>query len=78
MTNDQLITLVVLAAVIAALIFDKVRADVVALSGAAALLASGVVRLVEIESAFASPALIALASLFWACACQAIQLELPF
>ncbi len=64
MSNDQLITLAVLVAVIAALIFDKVRADVVALSGAAALLASGVVRPVEIESAFASPALIALASLF--------------
>ena len=36
----------------------------VALNGAAALLASGVVRTVEIEGAFASPALIALASLF--------------
>ena len=43
MTNDQLITLAVLVAVIAALIFDKMRADVVALSGTAALLASGVV-----------------------------------
>lgn len=64
LTIDQIITLVVLVAVIAALIVDKMRADVVALSGAAALLASGVVRPVEIESAFASPALIALASLF--------------
>ncbi|HVM23659.1 MAG TPA: SLC13 family permease [Sphingomicrobium sp.] len=64
MTTDQVITLLVLAAVIAALILDKLRADVVALSGAALLLVTGVVRPVEVQSAFASPALIALASLF--------------
>ena len=64
MSSDQLVTLLVLAAVVAALIWDKVRADVVALAGAAALLASGVVRPSEAQSAFASPAIIALASLF--------------
>ena len=53
-----------LAAVVAALIYDKLRADVVALTGAAFLLMTGVVRPVEVQSAFASPAIIALASLF--------------
>jgi len=61
---DQILTLVVLAAVVAALIWDKVRADVVALSGAAVLLMTGVVRPVDVQGAFASPAIIALASLF--------------
>ena len=64
MTASQLITLAVLAAVVAALIWDKVRSDVVALAGAAVLLMTGVVRPVELQSAFASPAIIALASLF--------------
>ena len=64
MTASQLITLLVLVAVIAALIWDKVRADVVALTGAALLLMTGVVRPVEVQSAFASPAIVALASLF--------------
>jgi di/tricarboxylate transporter len=64
MTIDQILTLLVLAAVVAALIWDKVRADVVALTGAAVLLMTGVVRPVEVQSAFASPAIIALASLF--------------
>ena len=64
MTNGQLITLAVLAAVVAALIWDKVRSDVVALAGAAVLLMTGVVRPVEVQGAFASPAIIALASLF--------------
>ena len=64
MTPDQLVTLLVLAAVVAALIWDKVRADVVALAGAAVLLVSGVVRPSEVQGAFASPALLALASLF--------------
>lgn len=61
---DQILTLLVLAAVVAALIWDKVRADVVSLTGAAVLLMTGVVRPVEVQSAFASPAIIALASLF--------------
>jgi di/tricarboxylate transporter len=61
---SQILTLVVLAAVVVALIWDRVRSDVVALTGAAVLLVSGVVRPVEVQSAFASPAIIALASLF--------------
>jgi di/tricarboxylate transporter len=64
MAVSQLITLLVLVAVIIALIWDKVRADVVALTGAAVLLMTGVVRPVEVQSAFASPAIVALASLF--------------
>jgi len=61
---DQLLTLLVLLCVVAALILDKARADVVALAGAAFLLMTGVVRPVEVQGAFASPAIIALASLF--------------
>jgi di/tricarboxylate transporter len=64
MVTSQVITLLVLAAVVAALIWDKMRADVVALTGAAFLLMTGVVRPVEVQSAFASPAIVALASLF--------------
>jgi len=64
MTFDQAIALLVLSMVVGALIWNRVRADVVALTGAAALLATGVVRPVEVQTAFASPALIALASLF--------------
>src|SRR6187200_3208695 len=64
MAAGQLITLGVLAAVVVALIWDRLRADVVALSGAAVLLITGVVRPVEVQGAFASPAIIALASLF--------------
>jgi len=64
MSLEQVITLLVLAAVVAALIWDKLRADIVALTGAAFLLLTGVVRPVEVQSAFASPAIIALASLF--------------
>src|SRR5687767_5466995 len=64
MTVAQGITLLVLAAVVAALIWDRVRSDVVALTGAAFLLMTGVVRPVEVQAAFASPAIIALASLF--------------
>ncbi|MET0371816.1 MAG: SLC13 family permease [Sphingobium sp.] len=64
MTADQIITLVVLMSVVAALIADKLRGDVVALAGAAMLLMTGVVRPVEVQGAFASPAIIALASLF--------------
>ncbi|HWU92946.1 MAG TPA: SLC13 family permease [Sphingomicrobium sp.] len=64
MTFDQLTTLLVLAVVVAALIRDRLRADVVALAGAAFLLVTGIVRPVEVEKAFASPAIITLASLF--------------
>ena len=64
MSFEQIITLAVLAGVIAALIHDKIRADIVALAGAAVLLASGAVRPSEVQGAFGSPALITLASLF--------------
>lgn len=64
MDFDQVVTLLVLGAVIWALVFDKGRADVVALAGAAVLLITGVVRPVEVQGAFASPAIITLASLF--------------
>lgn len=64
MTPHQMITLGVLIAVVAALIWDKVRSDVIALTGAAVLLMTGVVRPLDLEGAFASPAIIALASLF--------------
>src|SRR6478735_4322283 len=64
MSTDQTLTLVVLAAVVAAMIWDKIRADVVALTGAAVLLITGVVRPIDVQGAFASPAIIALASLF--------------
>ncbi|KQU48299.1 carboxylate transporter [Sphingomonas sp. Leaf339] len=64
MPFDQILTLAVLVAVVAALVWDKVRADVVALAGAAVLLMTGVVRPVAMQGAFASPAIVALASLF--------------
>ncbi|HYE46918.1 MAG TPA: SLC13 family permease [Caulobacter sp.] len=64
MTFDQTVALVVLIAVVAALIHGKARPDVVALTGAAVLLITGVIRPVEVQGAFASPAIIALASLF--------------
>jgi len=64
MTLDQIVTLLVLGCVVAALIWDKLRADVVALAGAAVLLMTGVVRPIDVQGAFASPAIIALASLF--------------
>jgi di/tricarboxylate transporter len=64
MTFDQVAALTVLALVVAALIWDKLRSDVVALAGAAALLGLGVIRPIEAQGAFASPALLALASLF--------------
>ena len=64
MTSGQMITLAVLCAVVAALIWDKLRSDVVALTGAAVLLMTGVVRPIDVQGAFASPAIIALASLF--------------
>jgi len=64
MTFDQIVALAVLAAVVGVLIHGKVRPDVVALTGAAILLILGVVRPVEVQGAFASPAVIALAGLF--------------
>ena len=64
MTFDQIAALVVLVGVVGLMVHGKMRADVVALLGAALLLVLGVVRPVEVQGAFASPAVIALASLF--------------
>ncbi|HRD29398.1 MAG TPA: SLC13 family permease [Caulobacter sp.] len=64
MTLPQLISLAVLIGVVSALIWGKLRSDVVALAGAAVLLGAGAIRPVEVQGAFASPAIIALASLF--------------
>ena len=64
LTGHQAVTLGVLVGVVAALILDRFRADVVALTGAAVLLMTGAVRPVHVQVAFASPAIIALASLF--------------
>lgn len=64
MTFDQITALVVLVAVVGLMIHGKLRADVVALLGAAVLLLLGVVRPVEVQGAFASPAVITLAGLF--------------
>lgn len=62
--SPETITLLVLAAVVGGMIWDKIRADIVALTGAAVLLITGVVRPVQVQSAFASPAIVTLASLF--------------
>lgn len=64
MNFDQIAALVVLVSVVGVLIHGRVRSDVAALSAAAALLLLGVIRPVEVQGAFASPAVIALASLF--------------
>lgn len=64
MNFDQIAALVVLVAVVGVLIHGRVRSDVAALSAAAALLLMGVVRPSEVQGAFASPAILALASLF--------------
>ncbi|GGE02705.1 cation transporter [Tsuneonella deserti] len=64
LTGQQAVTLAVLVAVVGALILDRFRADVVALTGAAVLLMTGAVKPSQVEVAFASPAIIALASLF--------------
>ena len=64
MTYPQIIVLLVLVGVVAALIWGKLRSEIVAMSGAALLLVTGVIRPVQMEAAFASPAILALASLF--------------
>ncbi|MDI1280205.1 MAG: di/tricarboxylate transporter [Brevundimonas sp.] len=64
MSFDQIAALVVLVTVVGVLIHGKVRSDVAALAAAAALLLLGVIRPVEVQGAFASPAVIALACLF--------------
>lgn len=64
MNFDQIAALVVLIGVVGVLIHGRIRSDVAALSAAAALLLLGVIRPVEVQGAFASPAVVALASLF--------------
>ena len=64
MTFEQMAALGVLAAVVFGLVQGRLRADGVALTGAAVLLVTGVVRPIEEQEAFASPAIVALASLF--------------
>lgn len=64
MSFDQITALIVLVGVVGLMIHGKMRADVVALLGAAILLLLGVVRPVEVQGAFASPAIMALAGLF--------------
>lgn len=64
MNFNQIAALVVLVAVVGVLIHGRIRSDVAALTAAAALMLLGVVRPVEVQGAFASPALIALACLF--------------
>ncbi|MDX5332393.1 MAG: SLC13/DASS family transporter [Caulobacteraceae bacterium] len=64
MTFEQLATLTVLAAVVVALLSDRIRADVAAMAAAAALVGLGVVTLEDLGRGLASPALVALASLF--------------
>jgi di/tricarboxylate transporter len=61
---NQIAALVVLVAVVGVLIHGKVRSDVAALTAAATLMVLGVIRPVEVQAAFASPAVIALACLF--------------
>ena len=64
MDFNQIAALVVLVLVVAVLIHGRIRSDVAALTAAAALLVMGVIRPVEVQAAFASPAVIALACLF--------------
>ena len=56
MNFDQIAALVVLIGVVGVLIHGRIRSDVAALSAAAALLLLGVIRPVEVQGAFASPA----------------------
>ncbi|HEX8414577.1 MAG TPA: SLC13 family permease [Sphingomicrobium sp.] len=64
MAFNQIAALVVLVAVVGVLIHGRVRSDVAALTAAATLMLLGVIRPVEVQGAFASPAIIALACLF--------------
>lgn len=64
MSFNQIAALVVLVVVVGVLIHGKVRSEVAALAAAASLMLLGVIRPVEVQGAFASPAIIALACLF--------------
>jgi di/tricarboxylate transporter len=63
-TAPQIATLLILLAVLAALISERFRADVVTLTGAGALCLFGVARVEDVQASFANPAIVALASLF--------------
>lgn len=64
MSFNQIAALGVLVAVVGVLIHGKIRSEVAALTAAASLMLLGVIRPVEVQGAFASPAIIALACLF--------------
>jgi di/tricarboxylate transporter len=64
MSFEQIAALVILVGVVGVLVQGRVRSDVAALAAAALLLILGVIRPVEVQGAFASPAVIALAGLF--------------
>jgi len=64
MNFNQIAALVVLVAVVGVLIHGKIRSEVAALTAAASLMLLGVIRPAEVQGAFASPAIIALACLF--------------
>lgn len=64
MNFNQITALVVLVVVVGVLIHGKIRSEVAALTAAATLMLAGVIRPVEVQEAFASPAIIALACLF--------------
>ena len=64
MSFDQIAALAILVGVVGVLVHGRVRSDVAALAAAALLLVLGVIRPVEVQGAFASPAVIALAGLF--------------
>lgn len=63
MTSPQIISLCALLAVVAILIWGKLRSEIVALTGAAVLLVTHTIRPIDVQGAFASPAIITLASL---------------
>lgn len=64
MNLAQFATLAVLIAVVAALASERIRADVVTLIGAGVLCLLGIAQIDDIQTSFASPAILALASLF--------------
>jgi di/tricarboxylate transporter len=64
LTLAQIATFAVLIGVVAALASERLRADLVTLVGAGLLCLLGIARTSDIQAGFASPAIIALASLF--------------
>ena len=64
MTAPQIATLLILLVILVALVSERFRADVVTLTGAGALCLFGIARIEDVQSGFANPAIVALASLF--------------